>query len=134
MLGEKIGEMSGKVTGQRVLSVSDGGIKTEASFQATGSLLGTKVKETGTYWTVARADGTLYGEGHGVMMLSDGKMATWKGHGVGATNKDGSASYRGALYYQTMPPKWSRLNKVGVLFEYEIDPEGNTQSVYWEWK
>jgi hypothetical protein len=23
-----------------------------------------------------------------------------------------------------MPPKWSRLNKVAVLFEYEVDAEG----------
>lgn len=96
----------------------------ESSFQGTGSLLGTKMKDTGTYWTVARADGTLYGEGHGVTMLGDGKIATWKGHGVGTTNKDGSASYRGTLYYQTMPAEWSTLNKIGVLFEYEIDAEG----------
>jgi hypothetical protein len=48
--------------------------------------------------------------------------------------KDGSATYRGALYFQTMPPKWSRLNKVAVLFEYAVDAEGNTHSDYWEWK
>ena len=34
----------------------------------------------------------------------------------------------------TMPPKWSRLNKVAVLFEYAVDAEGNTHSEYWEWK
>ena len=33
-----------------------------------------------------------------------------------------------------MPPKWSRLNKVAVLFEYAVDAEGNTHSEYWEWK
>jgi hypothetical protein len=49
-------------------------------------------------------------------------------------NKDGSATYRGAIYFQTMPPKWSRLNKVAVLFEYQIDADGNTRSEYWEWK
>ena len=134
MLGEKIGEMSGKITSQRVLSVADGGLKMESSFQANGSFLGTKVKETGTYSTVFRPDGTQYGQGEGVMMLSDGKTATWTGHGVGTTNKDGTASYRGSIYYQSMPPEWSRLNKVAVLFEYEIDGEGDTHSQYWEWK
>jgi hypothetical protein len=134
MLGEKIGEMSGKINSQRVLSVADGGLKMESSFGATGLLLDAKVKETGTYWTVVRPDGTLYGEGQGVMILKDGKMATWTGHGVGVTKKDGGSSYRGTIYFQTMPPKWSRLNKVGVLFEYEIDGEGNTRSEYWEWK
>jgi hypothetical protein len=134
MLGEKIGEMSGKIGSQRVLSIEGGTPKVETSFQQNGSLLKTDVKETGTYWTVVRPDGTQYGEGQGVTMTKDGKLATWKGHGVGVTKKDGSATYRGALYYQTMPPKLSRLNKVAVLFEYEVDAEGNTHSEYWEWK
>jgi hypothetical protein len=97
-------------------------------------LLGVNFRETGTYWTIVRPDGTLYGEGQGVIMTKDGKMATWTGHGVGTTKKDGTASYRGAIYYQTMPPKWSRLNKVAVLFEYGVDANGNTHSEYWEWK
>ena len=134
MLGEKIGEMSGKTGSQRVLSVEGGGLKMETSFQASGSLLGTNVKETGTYWSIVRPDGTQYGEGQGVMMTKDGKMGTWRGHGVGTTKKDGTTSYRGAIYFQTMPPRWSRLNKAAVLFEYEVDAEGNTQSEYWEWK
>ena len=134
MLGEKIGEMSGKIGSQRVLSIEGGVPKVETSFQQSGTLLGTNAKEAGTYWTIARPDGTLYGEGRGMTTTKDGKMATWTGHGVGVTKKDGTATYRGALYYQTMPPRWSRLNKVAVLFEYEIDAEGNTHSEYWEWK
>jgi hypothetical protein len=134
MLGEKIGEISGKVTMQRVLANLGGAPKMETSFQANGSLLGTDLKDTGTYWTVVRPDGTQYGEGQGVMITKDGKMATWTGHGVGTMKKDGSATYRGAIYLQTMPPKWSRLNKVAVLFEYAVDAEGNTHSEYWEWK
>jgi hypothetical protein len=134
MLGEKIGGTSGKISSQRILPNLGGGPKMETSFQANGSLLGTNVRETGTYWTVVRPDGTLYGEGQGVMMAKDGKMATWTGHGVGVMKKDGMASYRGAVYYQTSPPRWSRLNKVAVLFEYEVDAEGNTRSEFWEWK
>jgi hypothetical protein len=134
MLGEKIGEISGKITMQRVLTNLGGAPKMETSFQASGSLLGTTVKDTGTYSTVFRADGTQYGEGQGVMITKDGKIATWTGHGVGAMRKDGGATYRGAIYFQTMPPKLSRLNKVAVLFEYQVDAEGNTHSQYWEWK
>jgi hypothetical protein len=134
MLGEKIGEMSGKINLQRVLANPGGSPKMETSFEANGSLLGINVKETGTYCTVVRPDGTLYGEGQGVTMTKDGKMATWTGHGVGTTKKDGTASYRGALYYQTSPPRLSRLNKVALLFEYEVDAEGNTRSEFWEWK
>jgi hypothetical protein len=134
LLGENIGETSGKITSQRVLRNLGGGPKMETSFQASGSILGTDVKETGTYCTVVRPDGTLYGEGQGVMILKDGKIATWTGHGVGTMKKDGTASYRGAVYYQTMPPRWARLNKVAVVFEYEVDAERNTRSEFWEWK
>ena len=67
MLGEKIGEISGKVTMQRVLSNLGGYPKMETSFQATGSVLGTNIKDTGTYSTIFRPDGTQYGEGQGIM-------------------------------------------------------------------
>jgi len=134
MLGEKIGEISGKIIMQRVLPNLGGDPKMETSFQATGSVLDTNVRDTGTYRTVLRSDGTQYGEGQGVMVIGDGEIATWRGHGAGVRNKDGTATYRGALYFQTMPPRWSRLNKVAVLFEYAVDAEGNTHSEYWEWK
>src|SRR5437879_12378029 len=125
MLGEKIGGTSGKITSQRVVPNLGGGPKMETSFQASGSILGTNVKETGTYCTMVRPDGTLYGEGQGVMILKDGKMATWTANGVGTTKKDGTASYRGAVYYQSMPPRWSRLNKVAVVSEYVLADTGN---------
>ena len=134
MLGEKIGEISGKVTMQRVLPNLGGYPKMETSFQASGSVLGTNIKDTGTYSTIFRPDGTQYGEGQGIMITKDGKTATWTGHGVGTMKKDGTATYRGALYFQTTPQRWSRLNKVAVLFEYAVDAEGNTHSEYWEWK
>src|SRR3954462_2021525 len=115
MLGEKIGEISGKITIQRVLPNLGGDPKMETSFQATGSVLGTDIKDTGTYSTAFRPDGTQYSEGQGMMITKDGKTASWTGHGVGVRNTDGTATHRGALYFQTIPEEWSRLNKVVVL-------------------
>jgi hypothetical protein len=69
----------------------------ETSFQPSGSVLGTNIKDTGTYWIIFRPDGTQYGEGQGVMITKDGKMATWTGHDVGTMKNDGTATYRGAL-------------------------------------
>ena len=111
MLGEKIGEISGKVTMQRVLPNLGGDPKMETSFQASGSVLGTNIKDTGTYATIFRPDGTQYGEGQGIMITKDGKTATWTGHGVGTRNKDGTATYRGALYFQTMPQNGPALTR-----------------------
>jgi hypothetical protein len=134
MQGEKINEETGKVTSQRVLPNPGGGPKMETSFQASAKLLGVEATDTGTYSSLVRPDGTLYGEGQGIMMGKNGELATWVGQGVGTMKKDGSVSYRGALYYQSSTAKWSRLNSVAVIFEYEVDPQGNTRAQLWEWK
>jgi hypothetical protein len=134
MLGEKIGDSSGKVTLQRVLPNPGGGPKMETSFQSQGTLLGVNLNETGTYWSIVRPDGTLYGEGQGVVMSQDGDMATWIGQGVGTLKKGGAVSYRGAVYYQSPSSKWARLNSVAAIFEYEVDAQGNTRAQLWEWK
>jgi len=134
MQGEKIGEESGKVTSQRVLPNPGNSPKMEISFQANLMLLGVEATDTGTYRSVIRPDGTLYGEGRGIVMGKEGDLATWIGQGVGTIKKDGAISYRGAVYYQSASARWSRLNSVAAIFEYEVDAQGNTRSQLWEWK
>ena len=134
MLGEKIGDGTGKVTSRRVLPSQGGGPKMETSFEASGKLLGVDETETGTYWSAVRPDGTLYGEGQGIHMGKGGEVATWVGSGVGTVKKDGSVSYRGAVYYQTASAAWSRLNSIASVFEFEVDAQGNSRAQLWEWK
>lgn len=134
MQGDKIGEESGQVTSQRVLPNPGGGPKMETSFLTSGTILGTSHTTRGTYVAAVRPDGNLFGEGQGIVMSKDGDMATWVGQGVGTIKKDGSVSYRGAIYYQTSSAKWSRLNSVAAIFEYEVDAQGNTRAQIWEWK
>lgn len=133
MLGEMVVELRGKRTGRRVLSV-DNGFKVEVAFESTGKMLGIDVMEVGTYWSESRPDGSLYGEGHGVVIGADGNSATWKGQGVGRFVEGGAVSYRGAIYYSTASPKLARLNSVAAVFEFDVDAEGNTHSKLWEWK
>jgi len=45
-----------------------------------------------------------------------------------------ATSWRGAVYYQTASKNLSRLNGIAVIFEYEVDADGNSQSKAWEWK
>ena len=45
-----------------------------------------------------------------------------------------AVSYRGAVYCQTTSPKWAALNSLAVLFEFEVDSEGNTSGEFFEWK
>jgi len=52
----------------------------------------------------------------------------------GNPKMDGSVSYRGAVYYQSASPVWSRLNSVAAIFEFEVDTQGNCRDESWEWK
>ena len=133
MLGEQISESRGKRSARRVVS-TDGGFKVEVSFEDTGKMLGIDMTNIGTYLSASRPDGSLYGEGQGVVLTHDGGMATWKGAGVGKFLGGGAVSYRGALYYSTATPALARLNGIATVFEFEVDANGNTHSKLWEWK
>jgi hypothetical protein len=133
MLGEQIGESHGKRTGRRVLS-TDAGFRVEVSFEDSGKILGVEANNIGTYWSQPRADGSLYGEGQGLLMSQDGEMVTWKGQGVGKLLPGGAVSYRGALYYSTASSRLARLNTIAAVFEYDVDANGNTHTKTWEWK
>ncbi|HXG93886.1 MAG TPA: hypothetical protein VNN73_16200 [Blastocatellia bacterium] len=119
---------------RRVLPSTDGNPKMETSAQSDLTLLGVKATNTVTYWAVVRPDGTLYGEGHGIVMSKEGDRATFIGQGVGTIKKDGTVSFRGAVYYQSSSPKWERLNSIAAIFEHDVDIEGNVHSQLWEWK
>jgi hypothetical protein len=134
MLGELVGQETGQVTAIRVLP-GGGEPNVEVSFQAAGTLLGTNETNIGTYTTVTRPDGTLFGEGQGVVMTESGDMASWKGEGVGHFTGEGTAvSWRGAIFYQTEAQSLARLNGLATVFEYDTDASGKTDARTYEWK
>jgi len=132
MLGDLISDTTGKRILRRVLSTDP--LKVEVSFEESGTMLGAAVSGFGTYASVVRTDGTIYGEGEGAITTAGGELVTWKGSGLGKFGPGGSISYRGILYYRTASEKLAALNTVGGVFEYDVDPEGKTHSKAWEWK
>jgi len=132
MLGEIIGELRGKITGNRVLSV-ECCPKIESSFQDIGKILDIEVTDIGTFWTIFKEDGGLYGEGQGILFASDGEIITWTAQGVGKM-KGRRAEWRGSAFFNTSSEKLARINNTVGVFEYAIDEEGNTQEKIWEWK
>ena len=132
MLGELIAEGSGKRTARRILSTEP--VTVEVSFEGKGQVLGVDAVEIGTYTSAVRSDGTLYGDGKGVVMTAEGDSLPWKGSGVGTFGERGAVSYRGAVFYQSTSPKFSRLSAVAGVFEFNVDEAGNTHSKTWEWK
>ena len=131
MLGNQIGEETGKVTGFRVVDAA--GPKAEVSIQTKGTILGTAYQGRATYSSEVQAGGSLFGEGQGMYMTADG-TATWKGQGSGKLNPGGGVTYRGSLHFVAANGKLASLaGKVGV-FEHGIDADDNVTSKLWEWK
>jgi hypothetical protein len=132
MLGEQIGETKGKRLVRRVLSVNPP--TAEVSFEDSGQLLGVATTGMGTYTSVVSPDGTIHGDGQGLIMTTDGESVTWTGSGSGRFGAGGAVSYRGMLFFRTASQKLARLNGTCGAFEYEVDASGSTVSKVWEWK
>jgi hypothetical protein len=81
MIGDKIGETKGKRLVRRVLSVDPP--TAEVSFEDTGTMFGVATSGMGTYTSIIRPDGSIHGEGQGLIMTPDGEVVTWKGSGLG---------------------------------------------------
>ena len=79
MLGELLGENTGKRIVRRVLGTNP--LTAEVSFEETGTMLGVATSGFGTYTSVVRPDGSIYGEGQGGLFTSDGEGVTGKARG-----------------------------------------------------
>lgn len=132
MLVDMMGELRGKITGNRVLSV-ECCPKIESSFQEIGKILDVEVTDIGTFWAIIKEDGRLHGEGQGVLTTSDGEIVTWTGKGLGKMKEKG-ADWKASIFYDTTSQKLARLNSIIGLVEFTIDEEGNAQKKVWEWK
>src|SRR5579872_390894 len=103
MLGEQIGETKGRRLVRRVISIDPP--TAEVSFEDTGHMLGTPTTGMGSYTSVVRPDGSIFGHGQGLTMTDAGEAITWSGTGIGHFGPGGSVSYRGMLFFQTASPK-----------------------------
>ena len=130
MIGKQIGVTTGKRLFRRVLSTEPPTV--EVSFEDNGQMLGVPTTGLGTYTSVVRADGSIFGHGQGISMADDGAVS-WTGTGR-AIGKAGAVSYRGMLFFQSASKKLARLNNACAAFEFEVDAKGGTVSKMWEWK
>jgi hypothetical protein len=136
MVGDKLYDITGKVTGQRVLAGDGPGqVKLEVSFEGTGSVFGVDALEFGTYVAHMKAPGVLLGQGQGLSLTREGDAVTWQGTGIGKpTGKGMAASWRGGIIYSTQSQKLARRNGTAAVFEWDVDEHGNAKGVTWEWK
>ena len=133
MLGELIGETTGKMSGQRVIDLEGPTVETNVS--SMGTLNGVQVTETLTFVSGPTSKGVIHGIGKGVINTKDGQIATFTGEGIGRFDSTGVLKWRGALFFHTNSEGNLQFldNMVGV-FESDVDALGNFTDKIWEWK
>ncbi|MGD9932898.1 MAG: hypothetical protein AB7T37_04195 [Dehalococcoidia bacterium] len=136
MLGEKLGEFKGRVTGTRILPGDDYRyVKMEVSIEEQGSILGVPVTDVATFVSYARSGGQMYAEGQGIMISAEGESAIWNGHAVGHPTGDGMAiSLRFSIAFQAGEGKLSALNDYLVIGEFESAADGTIKTSAWAWQ
>jgi hypothetical protein len=134
MLGEMLGELTGKIVNQRVVSHWDGPTKIERTMETKGKILGEEVTLLGTFWSKDRPQGGMFSRGQGILMTKGGEKAVIRGAGISVPSKGPGWSMRGSRYIQTTSTALKRLNGVLVVFEIEISPDGTVRDKWWEWK
>jgi hypothetical protein len=134
MLGDMIGELTGKVVGQRVVSHYGGPLKFERTLEAKGKVLGTEITLMGTFWSRERPQDGMFAKGHGIIMTKNGEKAELHGSGITISGKGPGWSFRGVRYLQTTSAALSRLNNVALVYELDIAPDGTIHDRMWEWK
>jgi hypothetical protein len=134
-LGNLVMDETGSVTGVRVLSHDASGTKMEICVQLSGTIRGVAETTLWTYNTLTRPDGSIFGEGLGLMTTGEGDVITLKGHGsakaVGAGEK---TKFRTMLHTHSASAKYADLNSIGLAGEYDVDPSGSATNKNWEWK
>jgi len=119
MLGEQIGELRGKIVGQRVLDIEGNG---------------TQVKQHLTYIAKPVSPGVLRGTAKGVTMAGESETVVSTHEGIGRITASG-VRWRGTGFFRTSSTgKLAFLNNLVGLFETEVDAEGNFTEKIWEWK
>ena len=101
-----------------------------------GTLAGADIFQMiATYSAEMREDGTLLGDcpNSGLLIAADG-VATFSATGIGTFTEDGGATFKGVAYFQTSAPSLASLNGAAVVYNWDVDAEGNAAWELWQWK
>ncbi len=134
MIGEMLGELTGKVVNQRIVHHYGSELKLEKTMETRGKVLGEEVTLLATFWVKERPQGGTFSMGHGIIMTKNGGKVIAKGSGISVPGTGPGMHMRGVRYMQTDVPALSRLNNIAVLFEIEVSPDGMVKDKWYEWK
>ena len=133
-LGELVLEDSGQITGIRVLSTDASGTTLELNLQLSGTIRGVGENTLWTYTMLQRPDGSLYGQGNGVLTTVNGDVIHLIGSGSGKANPGGTVRFCTMLHPHGATGQNADLNAIGLAGEYEVSADGTATNKCWEWK
>ena len=134
-LGDLVLNETGSIDEVRELSNDASGIKNEIKLTLKGTIRGVEETTKWTYTALVRPDGSVYGEGIAVMTTVDGDVLNLTGAGAAKAAGPGeSTNFRTMLYAHTTAAKFTDLNHMGLVGEYDIAPDGKATNKNWEWK
>jgi len=135
MLRDIVYKEKGTATGVRVLSHEADGTTLEVCITTEGTIRDVAHTTLWTYWSTVRLDGSMYGEGKGLLTTKDGEIIQLLGSGTApGAEPDGTIRYRGAVYFTTEAERFTDLNGLAGVHEYDQAPDGNASVTCWEWK
>jgi len=133
-LGQLVLEDSGQITGIRVLSTDASGTTLELNLQLSGTIRGVGQNTLWTYTMLQRPDGSLYGQGNGVLTTDNGDVIHLIGSGSGKANPGGTVRFCTMLHPHGATGQNADLNAIGLAGEYEVAADGTATNKCWEWK
>ena len=134
-LGDLVIDETVTMTGVRVLSVDAPGTKVEVCAQGAGTIRGVSATSLYTYTQLQRPDGSIYGEGRGIITTQDGDVILITATGSArATAPGGTIKFRTMLHAQSTSEKYADLTGIGLAGEYDAASDGTATHKCWEWK
>jgi hypothetical protein len=125
----------GKITGQRIVTTSNGIPQIEQSILEMGTIKGVgNVTNLQTWNDTFKSPGIFYGVGQGIMTSTDGQTANWIGYDIGRVNNNGVIIYHGITFFDTNSTgKLAFLKNLDGIHTTEVDCNNQTTKI-WEWK
>jgi len=134
MLGELIYEAKGLIKSERVIDISE--LKIETTFEAKGKIKDVEVLDLGTFWSVPRPDGRIYGENKSIFFTRNNNViATAQDKVIGEKINGSTLRFIGSAFFKTSyTGKLSFLNNIIGIFEAEVKDNKYLTVKKWEWK
>ncbi len=131
MLGDRIFNAKGKITGSRELAGGD----VEVTFEGQGKCQGTGSTEKGSYKQTLRSEGVLHAEARVDITTDNGDRLTWEGFGLGFSTGPGiTANYAHCGSIKTDSPKLAHLRGVAAISQCSVKENGDYTWTFWDWR